>query len=130
MIMIVGGAFQGKTEYAKKRFGFVDADISDGGKCGFGEAFSAKCVNKYHLLIKRLLETGEDPQEYTAKLCRENPGAVLIIDEIGCGIVPLEKSERRCREETGRAGCMVAEKSKEVVRVCCGIPTRIKEKHE
>ena len=56
----------------------------------------------------------------------ENPDIVIIINEIGAGIIPLEKSERIWREETGRAGCILAENSAEVVRVICGIPVKIK----
>lgn len=126
MIMITGGAFQGKTEYAKQRFGFSDDDILNGGSCDFEAIFSAKCVTEYHLLIKRLLEKNIDVQEFTRRICRENPHAVIIINEIGAGIIPLEKSERIWREETGRAGCIIAEKSAEVVRVICGIPAKIK----
>lgn len=126
MIMITGGAFQGKTEYAKQRFGFSDDEILCGGSCEIDAVFAAKCVTEYHLLIKRLLEKNIDVQEFTRRICRENPHAVIIINEIGAGIIPLEKSERIWREETGRAGCIIAEKSAEVVRVICGIPAKIK----
>ncbi len=126
MIMITGGAFQGKTEYAKQRFGFSDDDILNGGSCDFEAIFSAKCVTGYHLFIKRLLEKNADAQEFTRWLCREDPDAVVIINEIGAGIIPLEKSERIWREETGRAGCIIAENSREVIRLVCGIPVKIK----
>lgn len=126
MIMITGGAFQGKREYAKNRFGFSDDEILNGGSCEFEAVFAAKSVTEYHLLIKRLLEKNIDVQEFTRRICRENPHAVIIINEIGAGIIPLEKSERIWREETGRAGCIIAEKSAEVVRVICGIPAKIK----
>ena len=126
MIMITGGAYQGKTEYAKQRFGFSDDEILNGGSCEFEAVFAAKCVTEYHLLIKRLLENNTDVQDFSRRLCRENPHAVIIINEIGAGIIPLEKSERIWREETGRAGCIIAEKSAEVVRVICGIPVKIK----
>ncbi len=126
MIMITGGAFQGKTEYAKQRFGFSDNDILNGESCDFEAVFTAKCVTEYHLLVKRLIEKNIDVLEFTERLCRENPDTVIIISEIGSGIIPLEKSERIWREETGRAGCIIAENSVEVVRVICGIPVKIK----
>ncbi|MGN0608821.1 MAG: bifunctional adenosylcobinamide kinase/adenosylcobinamide-phosphate guanylyltransferase [Oscillospiraceae bacterium] len=126
MIMITGGAFQGKREYAKKRFGFSDGDILNGGSCELEAVFTAKCVTDYQLAVKRLLEENADPEEFTRRLCRENSDAVIIINEIGGGIIPLEKSERIWREETGRAGCIIAENSREVIRLVCGIPTKIK----
>lgn len=126
MIMITGGAFQGKTEYAKKRFGFSDDEILNGGSCDLEAFFNAKCVTDYQLAVKRLLEENADPEKFTRRLCRENSGAVIIINEIGGGIIPLEKSERIWREETGRSGCIIAENSCEVIRLVCGIPTKIK----
>ncbi len=126
MIMITGGAFSGKKDYAKKRFGFSDEDILNGGECTLEAVFTAKCVADYQFLVKRLLEENEDAQEFTKRLCKENPSTVVIINEIGAGIVPLEKNDRIWREETGRSGCLIARNSSEVIRLACGIPTIIK----
>ena len=65
-------------------------------------------------------------QEFASKLVRENPDAVICSDEIGSGIHPIDPEERRWREETGRALCILAEASETVTRVFCGIPQRIK----
>ena len=126
MIMITGGAFSGKKDYAKKRFGFSDEDILNGGECTLEAVFTAKCVADYQFLVKRLLEENEDAQEFTERLCKEAPNAVVIINEIGAGIVSLEKNDRIWREETGRSGCLIARNSDEVIRLACGIPTIIK----
>ena len=124
--MITGGAFSGKKDYAKKRFGFSDEDILNGGECTLEAVFTAKCVADYQFLVKRLLEENEDAQEFTERLCKEAPNAVVIINEIGAGIVSLEKNDRIWREETGRSGCLIARNSDEVIRLACGIPTIIK----
>ena len=126
MIIITGGAFSGKKDYAKKRFGFSDDDILNGENCSLNAVFSAKCIADYQLIVKRLLEENADVQTFTERLCRENPNAVVIINEIGAGIIPLEKSDRIWREETGRSGCLIARNSSEVIRLACGIPTTIK----
>lgn len=126
MIMITGGAFSGKKDYAKKRFGFSDDDILNGGNCSLEAVFSAKCIADYQLIVKRLLEENADVRGFTERLCKENPNAVVIINEIGAGIIPLEKSDRIWREETGRSGCLIARNSSEVIRLACGIPTTIK----
>lgn len=126
MIMITGGAFSGKKDYAKKRFGFSDDDILNGGNCSLEAVFSAKCIADYQLIVKRLLEENADVRGFTERLCIENPNAVVIINEIGAGIIPLEKSDRIWREETGRSGCLIARNSSEVIRLACGIPTTIK----
>ncbi len=126
MIMITGGAFSGKKDYAKKRFGFSDEEILNGENCSIEAVFSAKCIADFQLIVKRLLEENADVQTFTERLCKENQNAVVIINEIGAGIIPLEKSDRIWREETGRAGCLIARNSSEVIRLTCGIPTTIK----
>ena len=126
MIMITGGAFSGKKDYAKKRFGFSDEEILNGENCSLEAVFSAKCIVDYQLIVKRLLEENADVQAFTERLCKENPSTVVIINEIGAGIVPLEKNDRIWREETGRSGCFIARNSDEVIRLTCGIPTTIK----
>ncbi len=126
MIMITGGAFQGKRNFAIKHFLLEEKDILNGEKCDFDSVFSAKCVTKYHLLVKRINDEKKDPLEFTEKLCTENRGIIIIMNEIGCGIVPIERDERIWREQTGRAGCIIAENSSAVIRICCGIPTIIK----
>ena len=126
MIMITGGAFSGKKDYAKKRFGFSDEEIPNGENCSLEAVFSAKCIADFQLIVKRLLEENADVQTFTERLCKENPNAVVIINEIGAGIILLEKSDRIWREETGRSGCLIARNSSEVIRLACGIPTIIK----
>lgn len=123
MIMITGGAYQGKKDFAKTRF---DCEILNGDNCDLKSVFTAKCVSNYHQLVKRLVENGDDVVSYTERLCRENPNLIVIINEIGCGIVPLEKSDRIWREQVGRAGSLIAKNSDTVVRLICGIPTVIK----
>lgn len=128
MTMITGGAFQGKKEFAKMRFSIDENDILNGADCDFDSIFSAKCVCDYHLFIGRLINEKIDPLEFTEKLCKQNPQIIIIINEIGCGIIPLEKNERAWREQVGRAGCIIAKNSPDVIRICCGIPTKIKGK--
>ena len=122
MIMITGGAYSGRREFAKQRFGLTDGDILDGGSCDLSAVKNAKCVCNYELAVKRLIENGTDPLGFTGSV---NCG-IVIMNEIGCGIIPLEKSEREWRETAGRADCMIAAKSDTVYRVCCGIAAVIK----
>lgn len=126
MILITGGAYQGKTGYAKKAFNIVSSDIADGRSCTFEAAKSAACIVNFHELVRRLTEAGIDCIGFTNELCRENLEAVIILDEIGSGIIPLDKSERKWRESVGRCGCILAENAETVIRLVCGIPTAIK----
>lgn len=56
----------------------------------------------------------------------KNPGIVLLCDEIGYGLVPVDAFERQYRELTGRICTRLAEQAEQVERVVCGIGTRLK----
>lgn len=123
MILITGGAYQGKTAYVKAHF---QHEITDGAVCMFDAAKTAAILTNYHLLIRRLTESGMDAESFTSALCSENPDCIVLLDEIGSGIIPTEKKERVWREAVGRAGCILAEHSETVIRLLCGIPAAIK----
>lgn len=123
MILITGGAFQGKTAYAQAHF---HCQITDGADCGFEDAKSAKMLKNYHILVRRLSEAGENPEAFTRTFCTDNPDCIVLMNEIGSGIIPLDKTERIWRESTGRCGCILAEKANHVIRMVCGIPNAIK----
>lgn len=126
MIMFTGGAYQNKTRLAVEMTGISEEDIADGAVCTEEEALRAKVLRNYHILVKRLYQQGSDPLVFTEQLCRSSADPVIIMDETGCGIVPVDRDERNIREAVGRCGCMIAETSHTVIRVCCGIPTVIK----
>ena len=50
----------------------------------------------------------------------------MICDEVGCGVVPVEKEEREYREQVGRMQIVLAKASESVERVICGIAQKIK----
>ena len=126
MVMITGGAYQGKRLYCLENYNLKDKDIIDGGNCEIDKInlFNARCINNYHRLVQRL---GNNSLEFTKKLCKTNKNVIIIINEIGCGIVPLNKNERVWRENVGRCGCIIASSSEIIIRMVCGIPTVIKD---
>lgn len=124
MILITGGAYSGKTEFAMHYFSLNEADILDGSVCSLEQAFSCRAIKDFQLFVKRFgTESGAD---LAKRIHAENPEIIVISTEIGSGIIPMEKSDRTWREETGRACCAVAGYSNLVVRMCCGIPTALK----
>lgn len=104
MILLIGGSYQGKTKYARENFK------------------EKRILNRFHMIIKEMLENGS---KIDLSKILENYD-VVISDEIGNGIVPLDKFERIWREETGRALCDIAKASDEVYRIYAGISVRIK----
>ena len=54
------------------------------------------------------------------------PDAIVICDEVGSGVIPVEKSEREFREAAGRACCELARNAESVEIVRFGLARRIK----
>ena len=128
--MIIGGAYQGKLAFAKKIY--PDVTWADGAVCTEEELYNCEGIYHFHQYIerkKRLLEcdTGIKIDDLAEELIRKNPELILITDEIGYGIVPVDRMEREYREQTGRVCTRLAAYSEKVYRVMCGIGQVIKE---
>lgn len=126
MILITGGAYQGKYEFARSELGISDGWI-DGGHCRYGEIFSCKGINHFHELIRRCMAEGRSLDSLPHVLMKRNPGICIITDELGCGIVPVDKADRKFRETHGRICTVLAAEAAAVYRVICGIGVKIKD---
>ena len=124
MRMIIGGAFQGKMEYAQKEYPGIR--WVDGAACSEEELLQCEGVYNFHLYIRKSMEKYEEMRLFADRIIRENPQIVIITDEIGYGLVPIDAFERRYREETGRICTRLAAFSERVDRVVCGIGLPIK----
>lgn len=109
MIFIVGGAYQGKTSFADRNF-------SD----------TCKIIHHYHEEIRLQMKKGMDPLEEAKKLLLSEDRLVIICDEVGSGLVPVDAFERAYREQVGRVGGYLAAQAEQVIRVICGIGQTIK----
>lgn len=126
MIFITGGCCQGKQQWVLVNWQLQQSQIADGAVCSEDEIGKVKILNHFHLLVQRWLQDGKIPADETAKLLADNPDIIIITDEIGCGIVPLDKKEREWREVHGRICCQLAAKAENVFRVIAGIGQTIK----
>lgn len=50
----------------------------------------------------------------------------VICDEVGCGVVPMERADRERREAIGRLCCQLAKQAQAVYRLQCGLAMRLK----
>ena len=110
MVLITGGKYQGKREYAKEALGADDKDIIDD-------------VNEN---VRRLCSDRSGTGEYLARLLKDYPDAFVIADEEGCGIIPLDDFEREYREVLGRFICALSKEAEHVYRVCAGLGIKLK----
>ena len=109
MILIVGGAYQGKAAYAEKHF-----------------PDTYEKINHYHEEIRLQMKKGMNPMEEAKKLPISEKKLVIICDEVGSGLVPVDAFERAYREQVGRVGGYLASQADRVIRVVCGIGKDIK----
>ena len=125
MELIIGGAYQGKTEYAKTQFLLSDEDIFI---CDYDGKidFSKKCISHIEKFCFYCAENGLEPKDIFSEHQDESADKIIISDDISCGVVPIDKTERLFREATGRLLLMLSEKSKQVTRIFCGLPQRLK----
>ncbi len=126
MELYIGGYAQGKREYVIKQYNISPQEILDGGKDDFESEENARVYDRFHLWVRRKLAEGKSPEELTGGLMRKNPDSIIICDEIGNGIVPVDAAEREYRERTGRILCGLAGQASRVERIVCGIGQRIK----
>lgn len=157
MKLVTGGAFQGKLAYAEERYGVRDGWVDgrscalseiktcrgiyafheyvrrwlEQERAAFedepnkrkadGEAFPQGDSEGWELSVDARAEA------FARMLFQENPEMVVVTDELGCGIVPMDPADREYRETVGRICTCLAARSEEVVRVICGVGMVLKE---
>ena len=120
MKLYIGGCAQGKMDYVARKTGLTPVPVD------MNTALTAPLITGFHRIIREVLSSGADPEAYAEKLVAENPDAVVISDEVGMGIVPLDRDERIWREAVGRALCVIARHAVSVERIACGYGVKIK----
>lgn len=124
MILIFGGAYNGKLEFVKEKYNVGNEDIyfctddhlefDKKVMCGihiFTRAYTLKNSNSLRFF------------EYNIDLLKDK---IIICDEINSGIVPMEALDRKWREDTGRVLQFLSRNSSNVYRLFFGIEERLK----
>lgn len=129
MRLVIGGYAQGKLDYVLSRTEISASEVTDGESCALDFApASPLVVDRLHILIRRLMLGKLDPDGFIDAIIEKNPDVVIICDEVGCGVIPLDGFDREWREAVGRTCCRIAQKSERVERIFAGIPTVIRER--
>lgn len=125
MVLVFGGAYNGKLDFVKEQFNVSEDDIF---YCGVNEIdFSKKVICGLHKFTYNNILKEINSLQYIKENINLFKDKIIISDEISSGIVPLKKEDRMWREETGRCLQYLSKKSSCVYRIFCGIPTIIKD---
>jgi len=123
MILVTGGIYQHKLDFIYEKFELTEEDVC------FAENnidYNKKVIYKLNNLIRCWNEEKKDINSELAVLIENCKEKIIVMDNVGSGIIPIEKNTCDLREIIGRAGCKLAENSVEVYNVLCGIGMKIK----
>ena len=124
MILVIGGAYQGKLDYARETFEIGEEDIF---VCSGNEIdFSGTCIAELEQFTLACTRSGKDARAYLEENREKWENAVILCQDVFCGVVPLGAEMRAWRQDTGRLCQYLAREAKEVHRVFCGLGQRIK----
>ncbi len=128
MELYIGGCAQGKLSYVMKRTGISPDKVYDAALNGLGDSFKedVRIFNHFHLFIRNWLKESRSPELEVEEILLRFPELIIISDEVGNGIVPMDTEEREYRERLGRILCTLAEGAEKVERIICGIGQKIK----
>jgi adenosylcobinamide kinase / adenosylcobinamide-phosphate guanylyltransferase len=124
MHFIFGGRYMGKLAYARSlKPGAAVCDLAGE---SFDASFGADIFCNVHLLVRRMVLQGQNPAAFFEDNMAGLQGKIVIGDEVGCGVVPIEPAEREWRDETGRVYQLLAKNACCVTRMWAGIPQVLK----
>lgn len=126
MRVIIGGAYNGKRQYVKENLL---------GKTTH-EWFEGELPNseETHIVLAGLeqwmaqFEGDEDRAIQLVVESLEGRNSIVILTDIGRGIVPIERKDRELRDRCGRLYQRLIEDAEEVIQIWYGIPKIIKER--
>lgn len=125
MRLIIGGSESGKLNRVYE-LGYNKEEIFNFNGNEIPKQINCKVLYKLNTLIDILMKNDIEPKSYINSLIEKSNIEVIVCDEVGCGVVPIERYERDYRENVGRICCNIAKISNIVERVYCGIATVIK----
>lgn len=124
MILILGGAYQGKLDYARAAYDLSEQDIYT---CTSAEPdFSRRCIYALEEFTLACVRQEIDPIAYFQSHKDQWQDCILICQDIFCGVVPMGADMRAWRHSTGQLCKYLAGEAQQVSRIFCGLEQRLK----
>lgn len=126
MILIFGGSYQGKLDWARKNLDINKDEVLECYREMDTLDFRKKVYYHFEEFIYYLCANDKDPMKYLAENRSKIEDKVFIVDDISQGIVPIDPIDRAWREGVGRAVTYLGSEADNVYRVFCGLGQEIK----
>ena len=124
MRLIFGGAYQGKLDFALETFRLNPEQVFT---CNGTEIdFSKPCIDKLEEFTYACVGEKIDPVAYFRDNADKWRDAVLICQDMSCGVVPLGAEMREWRQNTGLLCQYLSREAESVHRIFCGLEQRLK----
>ena len=124
MTLIIGGAYQGKLDFAREAFSLGEDDVFT---CSGTEIdFSRPCINALEEFTLACVRQGIDPVAYLQSHRAQWENAVFICQDLFCGVVPVDTELRSWRHTTGLVCQYLSREAARVSRIFCGLEQRLK----
>lgn len=124
MVLIFGGAYNGKLDFVKEKYNTDNKDIYFCSKDNLN--YEKKVLSGLHIFTKLCVLNNIDSLEIIEKNIELLKNKIIICDEINSGIVPLDKLDRAWREETGRVLQFLTKNADTVYRIFFGLEEKLK----
>ncbi len=125
MNLIIGGAYQGKLNYAVKEFSLSDGQIFYC-KDDLNINFNFICINHIENFVLYCIRNNLNALE----TFRDNKSlwqnSILIANDIFCGVVPISAEARAWREATGHLLAYLSQEAETVTRIFYGLEQKLK----
>ena len=120
MTVVIGGAGQGKLEYVLSQLHVGKDEVS----------YDPEAAKAVVAGLETWLRGETEPMPVLERLLEDRPDVVILCNEVGSGVVPMDRGGRAWGERVGRTCCALAERAGCVIRMYCGIPSIIKGEPE
>lgn len=127
MEIYIGGSSQGKLEYVLAKKDYGKESVIEGALLNpLTDSGGYKIINHFNEFVRNYVDKPEVIDNFIRQLIEKREDIIIISDQIGCGIVPVDKAEREWRELHGRVMCQIVACAGHVERIICGIGQVIK----
>ena len=126
MDLIIGGAFQGKLDYAREKYGYKEEDIYICREDTPEIDFLKPCIAYLEEFVLACVRAEVDPVQNLKDHWEDGRQSTFICMDISSGVVPLGKEMRLWRNENGKVSQYLSREASSVTRIFCGLEQKLK----